>query len=69
MQAGGNFALALMLTVICSTLGVFTVPVMLDRFAGFGGHVKLPVTEMIRKLVMTVRVEGCGEGKAGGRKR
>jgi Mg/Co/Ni transporter MgtE len=30
-QAGGNFALALMLTVICSTLGVFSVPVMLDK--------------------------------------
>ena len=30
-QAGGNFALALMLTVICSTLGVFTVPLMLDQ--------------------------------------
>jgi predicted Na+-dependent transporter len=30
-QAGGNFALALLMTVICSTLGVFTVPVMLDQ--------------------------------------
>lgn len=56
VQAGGNFALALMLTVICSTVGVFTVPVMLDQFAGFGGNIKLPVAQMIQKLVVTVLV-------------
>lgn len=36
-QAGGNFALALLLTVICSTLGVFTVPLMLDQVSLRGG--------------------------------
>lgn len=53
-QAGGNFALALILTTICSTIGVFSVPVMMDQFAGFGASIQLPVLDMIKKLVVTV---------------
>lgn len=56
-SAGGNFALALILTVICSTVSVFTVPMMLNWLLSMGSQstaITLPVVEMMKKLCLTV---------------
>ena len=64
-QAGGNFAMALLLTVAGNVLGIFTCPIMLHLFADFDdfevedddvADVELDVTEMIWKLTLTVFV-------------
>mmetsp|Transcript_9550 Transcript_9550/g.22461 ORF Transcript_9550/g.22461 Transcript_9550/m.22461 type:complete len:319 (-) Transcript_9550:137-1093(-) len=56
VQSGGDFAMALLLTVLCSTLGVFTVPLLMERLLDFGVGVTLPVGEMIKKLFFMVLI-------------
>lgn len=53
-QANGDFALALLLTVACSVLGVFSVPLMLQNLLNLGADVALPVVEMTHKLFLMV---------------
>jgi len=53
-QSGGNFALALLLTLISSILGVFVVPFLLNNLTYFGASVSLPIKEMVVKLCTTV---------------
>jgi hypothetical protein len=38
MKAGGNFALSLLITLLCSTGGIFTVPLVLDSIANLGAY-------------------------------
>ncbi|KAJ1485687.1 SBF-like CPA transporter family-domain-containing protein [Baffinella frigidus] len=54
-QAGGNFAMALLLTVSSNVLGIFTSPVLLYLFADLGG-VSFPVGTLLWKLGLTVFV-------------
>jgi len=56
MKAGGNFALSLLITLLCSTGGIFTVPLVLDSIANLGGGIHLPVIDMVRKLVETALI-------------
>ena len=42
MKAGGNFALSLLITLLCSTGGIFTVPLVLDSIANLGASQILP---------------------------
>jgi len=53
-QANGNYALALLLTVITNTTAVFTIPPMLKWLAKFTSEVELDVGALIAKLAMTV---------------
>jgi predicted Na+-dependent transporter len=53
LQADGNYALAVLLTVVTNTLAVFTIPGMLAWLADFDG-VSLDVAELMLKLVLMV---------------
>lgn len=53
-QAGGNAAVALLLTVICNMTGVFTVPGMLVWVGGLGGADGLSAGTLVLKLVYSV---------------
>eukprot|EP00802_Teleaulax_amphioxeia_P016662 Tamp_16786.p1 GENE.Tamp_16786~~Tamp_16786.p1 ORF type:complete len:448 (-),score=70.21 Tamp_16786:93-1292(-) len=52
-QAGGNFAMALLLTVAGNLMGIFTCPILLWAFADLG-DVSFPVLDLILKLSGTV---------------
>jgi len=52
--AGGNTALALLLTVTSNFLGIFTIPVMLSVVLGAGLGIDIPTWPMLRALVKTV---------------
>mmetsp|Transcript_46650 Transcript_46650/g.146254 ORF Transcript_46650/g.146254 Transcript_46650/m.146254 type:complete len:376 (-) Transcript_46650:80-1207(-) len=54
-QAGGNFASALLLTVMGNMLGIFTCPLLLWLFADLQ-NVSFPVGSMVWKLCLTVFV-------------
>ncbi|XP_031555753.1 probable sodium/metabolite cotransporter BASS4, chloroplastic isoform X1 [Actinia tenebrosa] len=54
-QAGGNAALALMTTVICNLMAVFTVPLMIKWLMSFEG-VKIDIVQLLIKLILTVLV-------------
>lgn len=54
-QAGGNFAMALLLTVAGNLMGIFTCPILLYLFADLG-NVSFPVLDLILKLTGTVFV-------------
>lgn len=53
-QAGGNFALALLLTVACNLLGVLSCPLFLYAFVDLENDVQLPVGSLVWKLCATV---------------
>ena len=53
-QAGGNVALAHLLTVVTNTAGILTVPFVLAYLLGAIGHVELSATELLLKLCLTI---------------
>eukprot|EP00039_Didymoeca_costata_P006648 m.92099 g.92099 ORF g.92099 m.92099 type:complete len:406 (-) comp13337_c0_seq2:909-2126(-) len=53
-QMNGNFALALFLTVVTNTIGVFTVPPMLGWLIEFESEVSLDIGGLVAKLSLTV---------------
>ncbi|KXJ17867.1 putative sodium/metabolite cotransporter BASS4, chloroplastic [Exaiptasia diaphana] len=52
-NAGGNAALALMTTVVCNLMAVFTVPLMIKWLMSFEG-VKIDIVNLLVKLILTV---------------
>ncbi|KAK3716092.1 hypothetical protein QZH41_019623 [Actinostola sp. cb2023] len=52
-QAGGNSALALLTTVICNLMAVFTTPPMIMWLMSFEG-IKIDVVNLLTKLILTV---------------
>ena len=55
-QANGNYALALLLTVITNTSAVFTIPPMLKWLAKFTSDVELDIAALIAKLVSVLHM-------------
>lgn len=59
-SAGGNVALALLLTVASNTIGIFTVPFCLScLISEAGGDVALDPVPMLLKLVLNILVPIC----------
>ncbi|MBI2504009.1 MAG: bile acid:sodium symporter [Candidatus Latescibacteria bacterium] len=54
IQARGNMALALLLTVLTNTLGVFTVPFVLERLLEATGKVELSGGELLLDLCLSI---------------
>ena len=54
-QAGGNFALSLLMSVAANVLGTFTTPIVLS-FAVTLESVSLPVLDMVIKLTLSILV-------------
>ncbi len=54
IQAGGNMALALLLTVLTNVLGVFTVPLLLDQLLERGGAVELSALHLLGDLCLSI---------------
>lgn len=54
IQAGGNMALALLLTVLTNTLGVFTVPFVLEQLLEATGKVELSGGELLLDLCLSI---------------
>ncbi|EDO43375.1 predicted protein, partial [Nematostella vectensis] len=52
-QAGGNATLALVTTIVCNLMAVFTLPVMMKWLMSFEG-VKLDAINLLVKLLLTV---------------
>lgn len=53
-QARGNMALALLLTVLTNTLGIFTVPFVLERLLEATGKVELSGGELLLDLCLSI---------------
>lgn len=53
-QARGNVALALLLTVLTNTVGIFTVPFVLALLLSVAGDVELSATSLLVKLCLTM---------------
>jgi sodium/bile acid cotransporter 7 len=53
-QLQGDYALAVLLTVLTNVVSVFTVSPLLSLLASFGTHVTLDVGEILLKLLLTV---------------
>lgn len=53
-QARGNMALALLLTVLTNTLGVFTVPFVLAQLLQAAGQVELSGSELLLDLCLSI---------------
>ncbi len=53
-QARGNMALALLLTVLTNTLGIFTVPFVLERLLEATGKVELSGGELFMDLCLSI---------------
>ena len=53
-QARGNTALALLLTVLTNTIGIFTVPFVLAHLLGAIGQVELSGGDLLLKLCLTI---------------
>ncbi len=62
VQARGNTALALLLTVATNFAGIFTVPFVLAQLLGHFGQVELSAIELLRNLCLTILVP-LGLGK------
>lgn len=52
--AGGNFALALAMTVISNLLGILVVPFSISKFVASGVGISIPTKQLFRSLVMTL---------------
>ena len=55
-QANGNYALALMLTVVTNICATFTIPPMLSWLGDVSDEVSLDVASLILKLTLTVLI-------------
>ncbi|XP_065185092.1 uncharacterized protein LOC135815693 [Sycon ciliatum] len=55
-QLNGNYALALLLTVVCNLVGIGTVPGLLNWLAEFDASVKLDAAKLLLKLVLTLLI-------------
>lgn len=53
-QARGNVALALLLTVLTNTVGIFTVPFVLQRLLASLGRVELSAVDLLLKLCYSI---------------
>ena len=53
-QARGNIALALMLTVLTNTIGIFTVPFVLAQLLGAIGQIELSAGDLLVKLCFSI---------------
>jgi sodium/bile acid cotransporter 7 len=53
-QARGNMALALLLTVLTNTLGIFTVPFVLERLLEATGKIELSGSELFLDLCLSI---------------
>jgi sodium/bile acid cotransporter 7 len=54
IQARGNMALALLLTVLTNILGVFTVPFLLERLLEAAGNVELSGGQLLLDLCLSI---------------
>lgn len=53
-QLGGNYALAVLLTVVCNVVGIFTVPPLLSWLLASKTEVKLDIVGMLVKMLLTL---------------
>ena len=53
-QLKGNYALAVLLTVLTNVLSIFTISPMLSLLASFGASVNLDIGDILLKLLLTV---------------
>eukprot|EP00794_Sanderia_malayensis_P018973 gene18973-20880_t len=53
-QLGGNYALAVLLTVVTNVVGIFTVPPMMSWLLSSSTEVKLDVVGMLTKMLLTL---------------
>lgn len=54
--AGGNSALALVMTVVSNLLGILIVPFSISRFIAAGIGVSVPTKELFRSMVITLLI-------------
>uniref|UniRef100_A0A7C9ARV4 Probable sodium/metabolite cotransporter BASS4, chloroplastic n=1 Tax=Opuntia streptacantha TaxID=393608 RepID=A0A7C9ARV4_OPUST len=54
--AGGNFALALAMTVISNLLGILVVPFSISKFVASGVGISIPTKQLFRSLVTTLLI-------------
>lgn len=54
--AGGNFALALAMTVISNLLGILVVPFSISKFVASGVGISIPTKQLFRSLVITLLI-------------
>lgn len=54
--AGGNFALALAMTVISNLLGIIVVPFTITKFVAAGVGISIPTKQLFRSLVITLLI-------------
>ncbi|KAK9735172.1 hypothetical protein RND81_04G188400 [Saponaria officinalis] len=54
--AGGNFALALAMTVISNLLGILIVPFTVSKFVAAGVGISIPTKHLLKSLVMTLLI-------------
>ena len=53
-QLGGNYALAVLLTVVCNVVGIFTVPPLLSWLLASKTEVSLDIVGMLVKMLLTL---------------
>lgn len=53
-QLGGNYALAVLLTVVCNVIGIFTVPPLMSWLLASETKVKLDIVNMLIKMLLTL---------------
>ncbi|KNA11508.1 hypothetical protein SOVF_134630 [Spinacia oleracea] len=54
--AGGNFALALAMTVISNLLGILVVPFTITKYVAAGVGISIPTKQLLRSLVITLLI-------------
>ncbi|XP_021757409.1 probable sodium/metabolite cotransporter BASS4, chloroplastic [Chenopodium quinoa] len=54
--AGGNFALALAMTVISNLLGILVVPFTITKYVAAGVGISIPTNQLLRSLVITLLI-------------
>ncbi|XP_057536582.1 probable sodium/metabolite cotransporter BASS4, chloroplastic [Amaranthus tricolor] len=56
LLAGGNFALALAMTVISNLLGILVVPFTITKLVAAGVGISIPTKQLLRSLVVTLLI-------------